>query len=113
MKKSDINIEVHLDEQNIPEKIAWSATDITDEGTQEVKAMTLAFWDGSEQGTLKIDLWNKEMEVYEMKRFAIEIISGLASVIRDATSDEIMAMDMENMCDGLAKRLEQEMKTGQ
>jgi gliding motility-associated protein GldC len=113
MKKSDINIEVSLDEQNVPEKISWNATDLLTEGTQEVKALSLSFWDGSEQGTLKMDLWTKEMEVLEMKRFAIEIVSGLASMIRNATSDEIMAMEMENMCDGLAKRLEQEIKSGQ
>ncbi len=112
MKKSEINIEVTLDEQNIPDNIKWSATDITSAGNEEVKAMSLAFWDGSEQGTLKMDLWVKDMEVPEMKRFIIETMTGLANTARNATSDEIMAMDIENLCDMLAKRLEQEIKMG-
>jgi gliding motility-associated protein GldC len=111
MKKSNIHIEVQLDDQNIPEVIQWSATDNpTQQGVAEVKAFTIGIWDGVEQGTLKIDLWNKQMEVPEMKRFVIETISGLADTIRRATSDELMAMDIENLCRSLSQRLEKELK---
>ena len=110
MRKSEIHIDINLDENNIPNKIMWDATDSPAQGPHEAKAMALSLWDGIEKGKLKIDLWNNEMEVHEMKQFAIEIISGLADTIRNATSDEIMAMEMENMCRELSKRLEQELK---
>jgi gliding motility-associated protein GldC len=109
MKKSNIHIEVSLDEQNIPEKIEWQATDAFDE-KQDAKAMALALWDNTQQGTLKIDLWTKEMEVFEMKKFFIEILSGMADTLRNATQDEIMAMDIENLAKDFTKRLEKELK---
>lgn len=110
MKNSEINILIDLDEQHIPEKIQWQATDSPVDGFTEVKAMALALWDDTEKGTLKIDLWTKEMEVHEMKRFFIETISGMADTIRKATYDEVMAIDMENLCKNLTTRLEQEIK---
>ncbi len=113
MKQSSIHIKVGLDEQNVPDKIMWEADDSPLPEAQEAKAFTLAIWDGSESGTLKIDLWNKQMEVHEMKQFIIETISGLADTIRKATEDQVMAMDMENLCKSLSKRLEEELKAQQ
>ena len=55
MKKSNINIEVILDENKIPEKIIWSAPD----GgiyKEESKAMFLSFWDSKNQETLKLHI---------------------------------------------------------
>lgn len=110
MNHSEINLNITLDENNVCEKIIWDATQKPTPGTQEAKAVALALWEGIEKGTLKIDLWTKEMQVYEMKRFFIEIMATMADTIRTATSDEIMAVDIENFCDKLAKRLETELK---
>jgi gliding motility-associated protein GldC len=113
MRKSEINLEITLDSEQVPDKIRWQADDSPADGWNEVKAIALALWDSKENGTLKIDLWTKEMEVYDMKRFFIETISGMADTIRKATADEVMAMDMENLCKNLTKRLEEEMKMAQ
>lgn len=110
MKKSNIHLEVGLDEQGIPEKIQWSADEAPVEGLQNAEAFSLSIWDSSKQGTLKIDLWTKEMEVFEMKRFFIEILSGMSDTIRNSTQDEIMAMDIENLAKDFTKRLEKEMR---
>ena len=112
MRNSEINIAVSLDGENIPERLRWMADDSPAEGWQEAKAVALAIWDGMAQGTLKIDLWTKEMEVREMKRFAIEIMAGIADTMRRATSDELMALDIDNLCKSLSERLEQEIKMG-
>lgn len=67
-KKSEINIEVILDENRIPEEIYWSA----DDGNiykEESKAMLLSMWDSKKKETLRIDLWTKDMPVDEMKKF--------------------------------------------
>lgn len=111
MKKSEILIAVTLDNQNIPESIQWQAE--SQEALQPVKAFTLALWDDSQKGTLKIDLWTKEMEVYEMKRFFIETIAGMADTIRNATQDDVMAMEMDALCRDLSARLEREIKQAQ
>lgn len=109
MRNEEININITLDNQNICEKILWDATNTPEPGVSESKAMTLAFWDADNKGTAKIDLWTKEMEVHEMKRFVIETISGLADTVRTATSDERMALEMETFCQQMSQRLQQEL----
>jgi len=59
---------------------------------------------------LRIDLWTKDMEVFEMKRFYIELMSGIADTLLTATNDRGMADMIEGVCDTLSKRLDEEMK---
>ena len=113
MRNSEISIAVTLDDNNVPERVRWMADESPAEGWQEAKAFFLFIWDGMAQGTLKLDLWNNEMEIHEMKRFAVEMMAGVADTIRRATADEIMAMDIENLCKNLTDRLERELKMAQ
>lgn len=113
MKKSDIHFSVELDNQNVPEKIYWEATDNPNEGLSDTRAIAISLWDHYHNSTLKIDLWTKEMEVVDMKRFLIEIMSGLADTAISATGDQRMATDIENTCRVLSKRLEEEIKEQQ
>jgi len=110
MRQEKITLDVVLDGQNVCESIEWDATQKPEPGLEQAKAISLAIWDGWGKGTLKIDLWTKQMEVLEMKRFCIETISGLADTIRVATGDEVMAMDIENICKRMQDRLEEEVK---
>jgi gliding motility-associated protein GldC len=57
LKKSEINIEVLLDENRVPEELYWSAED-GNVNKEEAKAMMLSMWDAKSQETLRIDLWN-------------------------------------------------------
>ncbi|MBL7724436.1 MAG: gliding motility protein GldC, partial [Chitinophagaceae bacterium] len=66
MNKSTITIDVHTDDNRIPDSIAWSATDTSIENAQKAKAMMISFWDGAEKAALRIDLWTKDMMVDEM-----------------------------------------------
>lgn len=113
MKKSEIKFTVELDQQNVPEKIYWEATDNPNEGLEETKAISLALWDHFHKGTLKIDLWVKNMEVGEMKRFYIEAIGGMGETLLRATGDQRMANEIENLCRTLSKYLAEEMKKEQ
>ncbi|GGM89194.1 gliding motility protein GldC [Dyadobacter beijingensis] len=110
MKKSEIHFTVELDEKNIPEKIFWDATDNPNEGINDTRAIAIGVWDHYHRGTLKIDLWTKDMEVFEMKRFYIELMSGIADTLLTATNDRSMADLIEGVCDTLSKRLDEEMK---
>lgn len=108
MKQSEINFTVHLDEQNIPDKIYWDATDNPNEGLSDTRAIAIALWDHYHRGTMKIDLWTKEMEVGDMKRFYIEVLSGIADTVLTATGDQKMADEIENVCRTLSKHVEEE-----
>ena len=110
MKKSEIHFSVELDKHNVPDKIYWDATDNPNEGLSDTRAIAVSVWDHYNNGTLKMDLWTKDMEVLDMKRFVIEIMDGLASTIESATGDEQMARDMMSLCQVLSRRVKEEMK---
>lgn len=105
MKKSTINFTVELDQNNVPERIFWDATDKSDEGQSETKAISVALWDHLQKNTLRIDLWAKDMPVLEMKRFYIDCIGGLAQSALSATGDEFMASRMNELCEHLVEHL--------
>ena len=110
MKKSEIKFVVELDNDNIPNKIFWSASDNPTGKVEETKAIALSVWDPYQQNTLRIDLWSKDMTVELMKQFCIESISGLADTIKNATGDEFMSNEMKELCKKLVKHVDEESK---
>jgi gliding motility-associated protein GldC len=112
MRKTEIHFSVDLDNQNIPTKITWDATDKPEEGPSETKAISVALWDHQQKNTLRIDLWAKDMPVTEMKRFYIDCIGGLAQSALTSTGDEFMSSEMNALCEKLVKHLQTEVKKG-
>jgi gliding motility-associated protein GldC len=106
MKKSTINFTVHLDQNDVPDKIYWEATDKPDPDMAETKSISIALWDFKQKNTLRIDLWTKDMPVTEMKRFYIDCIGGLAQSMLTSTGDEVMASETNALCERLVKHLQ-------
>jgi gliding motility-associated protein GldC len=113
MRKSNIQFEVLLDEKNIPDSINWDATDNPNEGINETRAIHVAVWDNYNQGTMAIPLWTKDMEVFDMKRFYIEIMGGIADTLETATGDLHMTNQIHQLVQKLVKELKEEMKKAQ
>lgn len=103
MKKSEIQINIALDENNVPEEINWKASDLNREA--EAKAMILSLWDKNERNTLRIDLWTKDMEVEEMKFFIHQTILTLSDSFEKATGDQKMAATMRDFCEYYAEKM--------
>ena len=93
-KKSEINFTVSLDENHVPEKIQWSASDTGEEEIKEAKAMIISLWDPKENNTLRIDLWTKEMMLDEMKHFFYQSIITMSDTYERATNDKAIAEEM-------------------
>ncbi|MFN8437209.1 MAG: gliding motility protein GldC [Cytophagales bacterium] len=108
MRQSDINLKVLLDVNNIPDSITWEATDKPTDTTSDCKAISLNIWDKTGKGTMRIDLWTKEMPVNEMKRFCIEIIAGLGDTLGRATNDAYMANEIDELCAKLVQHMREE-----
>lgn len=108
MKKSEINIQVELDSNNLPKNIKWDATDKEGDGMESTKSLSLNIWDNLNHSTLRIDLWTEEMSVVEMKRFYIDIIGGMAQTVLSSTGDEYMSEEMKELCDRLVKHVNEE-----
>lgn len=95
MGVSSIIIDVHTDENKIPDAITWNATDTTADQAQKAKAMMLAFWDGAEKTALRIDLWTKDMMVDEMADFFYQTMMTMADTYGRATNHTEMVGDMK------------------
>ncbi|QOR73803.1 protein involved in gliding motility GldC [Cruoricaptor ignavus] len=103
MKKSQISIDIELDENHIPEKLTWNAPDGGVEN-QETKAVMLSVWDDKTREALRIDLWAKDMPLDHMKIFIHQIYLSLASTYERATGEEDVADWMERLADEFAVR---------
>jgi gliding motility-associated protein GldC len=94
VKKSDIKLQIQLDENDVPEKINWTAEGSDKGGDNKSKAFMLALWDEEENNTLRIDLWTKEMMVDEMKKFACQNIITMADSFERSTGESAIAEEM-------------------
>ncbi len=102
MKRSELHFSIELDDQNIPDKIFWLATDNNpEEKVYETKGIAVSIWDQDNKNTMKLDLWTKEMQVDEMKKFMIETLVGMGETLKTATGDDFMVSEIAN----LAKKL--------
>ncbi len=110
MKNSEINFKIEVDENNVPEKIFWKATDGPSDNFLETKSISISIWDHTQFNTMRMDLWAKDMTVYDMKRFCIEMLDGMAAGIQTATGDEVMAREIMAVCSKLARHVDETSK---
>jgi len=103
-KKSSINIEITTNENNIPEKITWNAKDGGVENA-EASAMILSFWDSKATTAMRIDLWEKEMTVDEMKKFFHQTLLTMADSFDRATGETKICEDMRDFCHHFADKM--------
>ena len=94
MSKSNINIEVELDDNRMPVGISWDATEGADK-KQAAKAMMLSLWDGADKAALRIDLWTQKMMVDEMADFYYQTLMTMADTFGRATKQNELVDDMK------------------
>lgn len=103
-KKSQIVIDVVTNENNVPETINWTAQDGGVDNAS-AKAMMLALWDEKDQNTLRIDLWNKEMTIDEMKQFFHQTLLTMAESFERATGEHNIVEDLKDYCAHFADKM--------
>lgn len=94
MKKSKIQIEVTLDENQVPTSIRWDADDSTAVDFQPVKSMFISLYDEKTEETMKLDLWTKEFRVDEMDKFMFQTLRSMADSYYKATNNGDLANHM-------------------
>jgi gliding motility-associated protein GldC len=95
MTESNININVELDADKMPQQITWSASGSSAEDPQKAKAMLLAFWDSVDKSALRIDLWTKDMMVDEMADFYHQVFITMADTFQRATKHAELTNDIK------------------
>jgi gliding motility-associated protein GldC len=108
MHKSNISIDVYLDEQKVPEQIKWKASDSNADMEQVAKAMLLAFWDGADKSALRIDLWTKEMMVDEMADFYYQLLMTMADTFNRATNQPELSAEMKEISKDFIQKFKKE-----
>lgn len=101
MRKTQITIDVELDENHIPEVITWNAQDGGVE-KEETKAVMISVWDEKTSEALRIDLWTKDMPVDQMKMFMHQIFISMGNTYQRATGEDDVAAWIEQMAEEFA-----------
>jgi len=94
-KISNISFQVELDENRVPVKIQWEADDAGFEGKKECSSMMIALWDTAEKVTFGLDLWTKDMLVYDLNKHFHQILLKMADTYQRATKNSEIS-DMIN-----------------
>jgi len=103
-KKSQIIVDIETNENNVPESIHWTAQD-GNVNQAKAKAMILAFWDEKEQNAMRIDLWDKDMTVDDMKKFFHQTLLTMADSFERATGENNIAEDLRDYCYHFADKM--------
>lgn len=101
---SNINIQVDLAEDKMPESIQWTAPDGGVEDWQKAKAILLGLWDGNEKSALRIDLWTSKMMVDEMNDFFFQTLYGMADTYVRATRNTELAAELKQFAKEFLKK---------
>lgn len=104
LKKSNIQVEVTTNENNIPESINWTAEDGGVDNAN-AKAMIMSFWDEKEMNAMRIDLWTKDMTVDEMKKFFHQTLLTMADTFEKATGEKNITEDLRDYCHHFADKM--------
>ncbi len=104
VKTSEIAVKVGLNANNLPIGMKWTATDgnIVD---SPAKAMMLSMWDHTQNNTMKIDLWTKDMSVEEMKQFFHQTLLTLSDTFERATGENAICEDLRDYCYHFAEKM--------
>lgn len=105
VKTSEIKINVGVNENNVPMRMMWSATDGKVENS-EAKAMFFSVWDPKQNNTLKVDLWTEEMSIEEMKQFFHQTLLTMADTFEKATGETLIMEDLRDYCYHFAEKME-------
>jgi gliding motility-associated protein GldC len=109
MNKHSININVHLDNEKMPEHMDWSATGSNSEDPKPAKGMLLSLWDGTEKTALRIDLWTKKMMVDEMNDFFFQTLMTMADTYTRATRNAELSEEMKAFARDFKKKADEKM----
>jgi len=109
-KISYIKLTVHLDDNRVPEKIEWEATESGSLGIKEAKSFMLSLWDKEENSTLGIDLWTKDMLLDDMNIHFHQVFLKLADTYKRATKNSAGADMINKFAAEFAEKLELDKK---
>lgn len=99
---NEIKVRVGLDENQLPERISWHATDAQKQS--DAKATFISFWDDKNKQTLSLQLWVKDFTVEDMKHFVHQSVVLLTDTLEKATGKDELIDHMRDFTDYFAEK---------
>lgn len=106
MDQKDIHLRIQLDNDRLVDSIQWEATDKPEDASSRVKCFSLAIWDQDQKGTLRLDMWDKEMTMEEMNAFVVQAIGGMSELLANATGNQKAAVKIAEFAHTLGQELQ-------
>ena len=93
-RTTQVNFNVHLNEDKIPVGMDWDATDSPIPGNKTCKALMISIWDAASKNTMRFDLWTKYMPVNEMNALFFQTLASMAQTYQRATGNAELSKEL-------------------
>ena len=111
MPKKEIKLTIELDDQHVPERIEWEATDAGG-GKKRASSMMLYLWDPDAKNSMSIDLWTKDMLLHHMNAHFVHNLLSMADTYQRASSNPALAGMIKNFANQFAAELKKSQEQG-
>ena len=106
-REAEVRVRVQLGNNQIPERIQWSATDAPFSGEKDCQALILSIWDSTDADTLSIELWTEGLTTDEMGFFVLQTLMKLAETLKQATGRDDLSALIHDCSNDLAAELKE------
>ena len=104
-RTAEIKLFVELDDDRLPTRIEWEATEAKDKGPTPVHSVMLSLWDGKHKTVAAIDLWTKDTTIADINLHFYQTFHKMADTYLRATKNEEIARLIHEFGDGFGERL--------
>ena len=104
-RTAEIRVSVDLDNESLPIRIEWQATESKDDGPMPCQSVMLSLWDSSNQTTAAIDLWTKDTTVDDMNLHFYQVFHKMADTYMRATKNPDVAKLIHEFGDNFGETL--------
>ena len=104
-RTAEITLTVNLDNDTLPTRIKWQASEaLTDEPTL-CQSMMLSLWDSNNKTTVAIDLWTKDTTIEDMNLYFYQVFHKMADTYLRATKNTEVAQSIHEFGNGFGQTL--------
>jgi gliding motility-associated protein GldC len=104
-RTAEIKLTVDLDNDHMPTRIEWEASEAMGSGPAECQSMMLSLWDNENKTTAAIDLWTKDTTIEDMNLHFFQMFHKMAETYLRATKNTAVAESIHEFGNGFGSRL--------
>ena len=104
-RTAEIKVTVDLDDDSLPTRIEWQATEARDDGPMPCDSLMLSMWDSERKTSAAIELWTKDTTIDDMNLHFYQMFHKMADTYLRATSNAELAKQIQEFGDGFGESL--------